>query len=467
MVTLLLLVHALVGLGKHFRESHVVPRRHLEAAEAERQRIRQIERSPTFLQTAQRLFHQRLGFVASELMEHHDELVAAEPETEIRAAEPPPHLLRDELQGAIPFLMPVGVVDGLEPVDVEQPHYQRAVPVAETFQRPGERRLPGPAVEQAGQLVAVGLFVQADGVRDVHGLLEMDDGAVRPAHQAVVVFKNPSCQRISLFPAVHAVQVHVRRQVPDRTERAAFRHAGLQHLPTNAPLGMLQLECVLHGLVHIQDDVGAGIGDVQEHADLIHRGVEHADMKILEFAVDLPGEKHPEHGVGDPCQPLFRRSPASGSRTLVEKQQAERRLLVADRQHEGRARAPRRKQIDDLPFRQRLLFREGQLEGRTQRIFRPFAPAGGFGHPAPTVQPDDAQRVDRHHLVKRVRKERHQLAKRLPVPKKALRTFDEGEGGGMHVFHTSPSDPYAPRSFCGGAFSGKGFFLSSLVPLFI
>ena len=437
-----------------------MPRPHLEAAEAEPQRIRQTELVPQRLQTAQHLFHQRLGLVASGLVEDHDELVAAEPEAEIRAAERPPHLLRDETQGPVALLVPVGVVDGLELVDVEQPHDQRAVAFSEPLQRPDEGHLPGPPVEQAGQVVAVGLLVQTDGIRNVHGLLEMHEGAVGPAHQAVVVFKNPSGQRVPLFPAVHAVQVHVRRQVPDGAEGTAFRHAGLQHLPTDAPLGMLQLERVLHGLIHVQDDVGVGIGDVQEHADLIHRGIEHADVEILEFAISLSGEEHPEHGVGNPRQPLFRRSPASRPRTLVEKQQAERRAVVTDRQFEGAVRTSRREQTGDLPFRQRGLLRKNPFEGRTRGTLRPFAPAGGFGHSAPTVQTDDAQRVDRQRLVERVREKRHQFAKRLAMPEKAFRAFDKGKCGGVNVFHTFPLDPYAPRSCGGGAFPGKTFLTS-------
>ena len=234
------------------------------------------------------------------IVEQDDELVPAEPEAHVRRVQAPLHLLRDGAQCTVAFPMAVYIVDFLEPVQIEHPHDQGRFFPVEAYQRVGKRGLPRPAVQKPGQFVVVRLLVQAEGIRNIHRLLQVYEGTVRPTHQAVAVVIDPPRQRVPLLPPKDLILIRVGHEPVHRAERAAPVHPGLQHLPADLPLGMFQLENILHEFIHIQDGVRVGIGDVQTDFHLIHRRVEHADMKRLLFAMCFSREEKPEHGAHKP-----------------------------------------------------------------------------------------------------------------------------------------------------------------------
>ena len=97
---------------------------------------------------------------------------------------------------------------------------------------------------------------------------------------------------------------------------------------------MFQIETVLHELVHVQDGVRAGIGDIQADFHLIHRRIEDADVERLLLAMRLPRKENPDHGAHEPQEiPLLFRPPRFPG-IPAGKQHAERPAVASDGQHQ-------------------------------------------------------------------------------------------------------------------------------------
>lgn len=81
----------------------------------------------------------------------------------------------------VAFSMAAHVVDFPESIQIKRPRDQgRSFPV-EAYQRVGKRDLPCPVVQKPGQFAVVRLLVQAEGIRDTHGLLQVYERTIRPA----------------------------------------------------------------------------------------------------------------------------------------------------------------------------------------------------------------------------------------------------------------------------------------------
>src|SRR5690606_13601368 len=97
-----------------------------------------------------------LCFPAREVLQQHDELVAAEAGDDVVAAYGPANLPRSGLQQLVAGGMAAGVVDILELVEIDEEQRAVALPGGTRLDLRLELRDEAMAVEQAGQRIVIG-----------------------------------------------------------------------------------------------------------------------------------------------------------------------------------------------------------------------------------------------------------------------------------------------------------------------
>ena len=124
-----------------------------------------------------------------------------------------------------------------------------------------------PAVQDACKLIHFSLRHQLLSFRDINRLLYMGQPPVCPMNQAVIIFINPSCFGIGLFPEVGI------GPFPQYLPRAEFTppfHTLLQDLPAHLALWLLQGESLFHSPVHKENLIRLHIRHIDICAYAVH-----------------------------------------------------------------------------------------------------------------------------------------------------------------------------------------------------
>lgn len=91
--------------------------------------------------------------VVPDVLTHHEEFVAADPANGVPHPQRLLHALGNDLHHVVADLMPVGVVDRFEPVQVDEQHGHQGAAAVRGGQRVADQLLHQTAVGQPGQLI--------------------------------------------------------------------------------------------------------------------------------------------------------------------------------------------------------------------------------------------------------------------------------------------------------------------------
>ena len=440
MITLFLLVHDLIGLGKHFRNRKRMIRSHLKAAEAKGHGARHAHGVGAPGHRPGQPLQKLVDGVTAAAVENGDELVPAEPEDEIGFPHLFPQGLRDEAQYPVPFQMAESVVDAFKMVDVEKGHHKGPALGGQPVQGAAQGRLARLPDQKARQIVTAGPLVEIQGVGDVQRMLQMCHRAVNPAHEAVAVLKNLSGQPVILFPAVDLPESALFKQTVDRAKTAAAIHALLQHFPADFPLGMLKPEKVLHGLIHIQDAIRPGIGHIEAFPHLRHSRVDDAVMELQQSTAVLLLPVKGEHGghamgeslfVGRPRGPFLFQDKEEPGGPLPLPNGKERRF------RRERRLFPEGDGFGGCAIRHGSAGQEGAQTFRREAVV--FTPDARFPHLALSAETGKPEGAHAHLGAKRADQQGHTFIKRLlglsqsPCGERVLRY-----GNLFHLVHRFP-----------------------------